>query len=116
MCKKTNVGMGHFIIKYSFNLMQNLWSQFLFSIIVRHIFIRVHTKIKFCCKCVHSQVIRDVDEFVSLSDLEKCSIASLSNGCSAVNGCHQNESPNTRCDGANPGGLHWCRDPDGSEV
>ncbi len=75
-----------------------------FSIIVRHIFIRVHTKIKFCCKCVHSQVIRDVDESVSSSDLEKCSIASLSNGCSAVNGCRQNESPNTRCDGADPGG------------
>ncbi len=32
--------------------------------------------------------IRDQDEFVSSSGLEKC----LSNGCSAVNGCRQNET------------------------
>ncbi len=35
----------------------------------------------------HPQFIRDQDEFVSSSGLEKC----LSNGCSAVNGCRQNE-------------------------
>ncbi len=35
-------------------------------------------KIKMCLKCTHSQVIQDVDEFVSSSDLEKCSVASVS--------------------------------------
>ncbi len=35
-------------------------------------------KILICLKCTHSQVIQDVDEFVSSSDLEKCSVASVS--------------------------------------
>ncbi len=38
----------------------------------------VHSKLKTCWKCAHPQVIQDVDEFVSSSDLEKCSIASVS--------------------------------------
>ncbi len=38
----------------------------------------VHSKLKTCWKCAHSQVIQDVDEFVSSSDLEKCSITSVS--------------------------------------
>ncbi len=50
-------------------------------------------------KC--TQAIKDVEEFVSLSDLVKCSMTSVSQqwyGCnwySAVNGCRQNESPNS---------------------
>ncbi len=47
-------------------------------------------------KCAHSEAIQDVDEFVcsqicinvALHDL-------LTNGSSAVNGCHQNERPNS---------------------
>ncbi len=49
-----------------------------------------------CWKCAHPQVIQDVDEFVSSSDLEKCSIASLTPQwilCSEW--VHQNESPNS---------------------
>ncbi len=38
----------------------------------------VHPKMKISCKCSPSEAIQDVDEFVSSSDLEKCSIASLS--------------------------------------
>ncbi len=38
-------------------------------------------------KSAQPQAIQDQDEFVSSSGLEKC----LSNGCSAVNGCRQNE-------------------------
>ncbi len=38
----------------------------------------VHPKMKISWKCAHPQVIQDVDEFVSSSDLEKCSIASVS--------------------------------------
>ncbi len=79
-----------------------------------------HTKK--CWKCVHSQFIRDMDGFVSSSGLEKCVSVSVSqqwmlcsewvpsewesmdalqwmgavrmrvNGCTAVNGCRQNES------------------------
>ncbi len=41
-------------------------------------------------KCAHPPANRNVDEFVSSSDLEKCP----SYGCTAVNGCRQNESPN----------------------
>ncbi len=37
----------------------------------------VHPKIKNCWKYTPLQVIQDVDEFVSSSDLEKCSITSL---------------------------------------
>ncbi len=37
----------------------------------------VHPKTKFFWKCPHSYAIQDVDEIVSSSDLEKCSIASL---------------------------------------
>ncbi len=52
--------------------------------------------LQFCWWSPYPQAIQDVDEFVSSSDLEKCSITSLlSSGCSAVNGCHQNESPNS---------------------
>ncbi len=44
-----------------------------------------------CWKYTHGQAIQDVDEFVSSSDLETCSITSLV----TVNGCRQNESPNS---------------------
>ncbi len=50
----------------------------------------VHPEMTIYSKCTHFQVIQDVDEFVSSSDLEKCSIISLfTNGSSAVNGCRQ---------------------------
>ncbi len=34
-------------------------------------------RIKICWKCAYRQAIQDVEEFVSSSDLEKCSITSL---------------------------------------
>ncbi len=37
----------------------------------------VHPKLKIDWNCMHSRVIQDVDNFVSSSDLEKCSISSL---------------------------------------
>ncbi len=37
----------------------------------------VHPQIKIRWKCPHSQVIQDIDELVSSSDLEKCSVTSL---------------------------------------
>ncbi len=54
----------HYLIVYSehHNLTTVVWYQKLFFITV----------------CTHPQVFRDVDEFVSSSDLEKCSIASVS--------------------------------------
>ncbi len=42
-----------------------------------------------------SSAIQDVDEFVSPSDLEKCSITSLAPIHIAVNGCRQNECLNS---------------------
>ncbi len=50
-------------------------------------------------KCTHPQAIPDVDEFVSLSEQIWKHFAKLhhllTNGSSAVNGCHQNESTNS---------------------
>ncbi len=37
----------------------------------------IHAKTKISWKCTHPQAIQDVDEFISSSDLEKCSITSL---------------------------------------
>ncbi len=53
----------------------------------------VYPKIKMCWKRTHPQVIQDVDEFVSLENVALHHV--LSNGSSAVNGCRQNESPNS---------------------
>ncbi len=46
---------------------------------------------------MYPQAIQDVDEFVSSSDLKNFVAFHhlLSNGSSAVNGCRQNESPNS---------------------
>ncbi len=47
-----------------------------------------------CWKCTHPQAIEDVDEFVSSSEQILINLAlhhMLTNGSSAVNGCHQNE-------------------------
>ncbi len=56
----------------------------------------VHPKMKICWKCTCRQAIQDVDEFGSSSDLAKFTITSLAHhGFSAVNGCRQNESPNS---------------------
>ncbi len=49
--------------------------------------IPTHSNLK-PAKVLKEQAIRDQEEFGSSSGLEKC----LSNGCSAVNGCRQNES------------------------
>ncbi len=49
-------------------------------------------------KCTHSQALPDVDEFVSsLKHIRKNAALHhlLTNGSSAVNGCRQNESPNS---------------------
>ncbi len=53
---------------------------------------------KICWKCTHPQAIQDVDEFGSLLELIWRNVALdhlLTNGLSAVNGCRQNESPNS---------------------
>ncbi len=50
----------------------------------------VHPKVQTCWKCTHPQAIHDVFEFFS-SSLHHL----LTNGSSAVNGCRQNESPNS---------------------
>ncbi len=53
---------------------------------------------KICWKCLHSQAIQDVDEFLSSSEQIWRNLALhhlLTNGSSAVNGCRQNESPNS---------------------
>ncbi len=58
----------------------------------------VHPKIRTCWKCPRSQAVQDVDEFVSLSEQIWRNVALhhlLTNGSSAVNGCRQNESPNS---------------------
>ncbi len=58
----------------------------------------VQPKKKFCLKCSHPQVIQDVDEFVSSLEQVWINLALhhlFTNGCSAVNGCRQNENPNS---------------------
>ncbi len=57
----------------------------------------VHLKIQIWWKYTLSQAILDVDEFVFSSEQdEKFSIKSLAQyGSPEVNGCHQNESPNS---------------------
>ncbi len=54
-------------------------------------------EINICLKCPHRQAIHDVNEFVSSSEQIWRNLAlhcMLTNGC-PVNGCHQNESPNS---------------------
>ncbi len=58
----------------------------------------VHTKMRSSCKCTHPQCFQDVDEFVSSSEQIWRNVSLhhlLTNGSSAVNGCRQNESPNS---------------------
>ncbi len=53
---------------------------------------------KICCIFTRPQAIQDVDEFVSSSEQIWRNVALhhlLTNGSSAVNGCRQNESPNS---------------------
>ncbi len=55
---------------------------------------------KICWKCAYCQAIQDVDEFEFVSLLEQIwrnvSLHHLlTKGSSAVNGCRQNESPNS---------------------
>ncbi len=57
-----------------------------------------HKKKKICRKYTQSQVIQDVGEFVSSSEQIWRNVALhqlLTNGSFAVNGFHQNESPNS---------------------
>jgi len=57
-----------------------------------------HLKRKFCLKSTHPQGIQDVDKFVSSWEQIWSNLALhhlLTSGSSAVNGCHQDESPNT---------------------
>ncbi len=57
-----------------------------------------YPKMKICWKCTRTQVIQDVDEFVSSSEQIWRNVALhhlLTDGPSAVNGCRQNESPNS---------------------
>ncbi len=49
---------------------------------------------KFLGTFTHPQAIQDVDVFVSSSE-QICSDHLFTNGSSAVNGCRQNESPNS---------------------
>ncbi len=58
----------------------------------------VHPKMKICWNFTHPPVIQDIDEFVSSSEQIWRNVAFyhlLTNGSSAVNGCRQNESPNS---------------------
>ncbi len=51
-----------------------------------------------CWKYTHFQAIQDENEFISLSEQIWRNLALhhlLTNGSSAVNGCRQNESPNS---------------------
>ncbi len=53
---------------------------------------------KIAWKSTHPQEIQDVDEVVSLSEQIWRNVSLrhlLTNGSSAVNGCRQNESPNS---------------------
>ncbi len=55
-------------------------------------------KFKFCLTFTHTQAIQDVDESVSSSEQIWRNLALqylLTSGSSAVNGCHQNEIPNS---------------------
>ncbi len=58
----------------------------------------VHPKTKTCRKCSYPQAIQDEDEFVSSLEQIWRNVyitCSCTNGSSAVNGCRQNESPNS---------------------
>ncbi len=58
----------------------------------------VHSKMKIFWKVAHSQAIQGVDGFVTSSEEIWINFALhhlLTNGSSVVNGCHQNESPNS---------------------
>ncbi len=58
----------------------------------------VHPKMKICWQFTHPQAIQHVDEFVSSSEQIWRNLSLhhlLINGSSAVNGCRQNESPNS---------------------
>ncbi len=58
----------------------------------------IHPNLKICWKCTNPQTIQDVDECVSSSEYIWRNLALehlLTNGSSAVNGCRQNESPNS---------------------
>ncbi len=58
----------------------------------------VHPKMKICWRWSHPHAIQDVDKFVSSSEKiwrNLVSLHLLTNGSSAVNGCRQNESPNS---------------------
>ncbi len=53
---------------------------------------------KICWNYSHRQAMQDVDEFVSLLEQIWRNVALyhlLTNGSPAVNGCRQNESPNS---------------------
>ncbi len=51
----------------------------------------VHPKMKICWKCTHPQAIQDVDEIWRNLALHHL----LTSESYAVNGCRQNESPNS---------------------
>ncbi len=58
----------------------------------------MYPKMKICWKFTHPQAIQDVDEFVLSPEQIWRNVALhhlLTNGSSAVNGCRQNESPNS---------------------
>ncbi len=59
----------------------------------------VHPKMKICWKCTHTQAIQDLDEFVSSLEQIWRNVALhhllVTSESYAVNGCRQNESPNS---------------------
>ncbi len=77
---------------WSWNFLFLSWSQSTLLKVLPRENVAVHLKVKIHWKCTHPQAIQDVDVFVSSCEQmkEKCS-----NGSSAVNGCRQNESPNS---------------------
>ncbi len=69
----------------------------------------VHPKMKICWNFTYPQAVQDVDEFVSSTEQIWRSVAShhlLTNGSSAVNGCRQNERPNSWLHHNNPQVIH----------
>ncbi len=60
--------------------------------------VTVHPKFKIYWKCIHPQVIQELDELLSVSEQIWGNLALhhlLASLSSAVNGCRQNDSPNS---------------------
>ncbi len=94
MCLHLNTN-SHTLILCSFGELFFLYFKTFHNLSVKRMF---HSKPKVFWKFPHPLTIQDVDEFVSSSEQIWRSLALynlLTSGSSAVNGCRQNESPNS---------------------